>query len=392
MIDCLCVLRNEIDLVRPFLSHHRALGVDRFVMIDNGSTDGTREYLAGQDDVLLVDELGSYRDSRAGIAWLNREGEARCRGNWTLILDADEFFLPPRPNENLLALASRMEGASARALPASMVTMMPSRRVDGSPSGCSHEQASSLNDLLRSSPWYAPRGLHVWRDRNRFPYVDMRCTAWARLGQPEYNPSLLKLAFVRWSPGFRLLQANHVTSDVDLSTEIGLLAHLKFRAGVTQRGRSERQRGERMNREVATAMSRMERRLDEERLQNAGFRKLSVPYSLRDTDWCDPDGSVRALPSQIRNRMHARAPVPAATAEDVRVLLAQPVVRRTRALRGVLARWDLVHHTLLAEQMLAVGDTTGAYGAAKRLERGWPGVAAAVMRHCRRRIAGRFTR
>ena len=37
---------DEVDIIRDFLEYHLSLGVERFVAIDVGSTDGTVEILA----------------------------------------------------------------------------------------------------------------------------------------------------------------------------------------------------------------------------------------------------------------------------------------------------------------------------------------------------------
>ena len=44
------VVRNESLRLPSTLAHYRQLGVDRFLVIDNGSDDGTLEFLRGQPD------------------------------------------------------------------------------------------------------------------------------------------------------------------------------------------------------------------------------------------------------------------------------------------------------------------------------------------------------
>ena len=39
------MVRNEADVIEDNLRFHRAQGVDFFIALDNGSTDGTREIL-----------------------------------------------------------------------------------------------------------------------------------------------------------------------------------------------------------------------------------------------------------------------------------------------------------------------------------------------------------
>ena len=45
--------RNERIRLPFFLNYYRDLGVNHFLMVDNGSDDGGREYLATQPDVSL---------------------------------------------------------------------------------------------------------------------------------------------------------------------------------------------------------------------------------------------------------------------------------------------------------------------------------------------------
>ena len=40
-----CPVRDEISLVKVFLDYHRHIGIKLFVFLDNGSVDGTLEYL-----------------------------------------------------------------------------------------------------------------------------------------------------------------------------------------------------------------------------------------------------------------------------------------------------------------------------------------------------------
>ena len=57
-------VRNEAQRLPYFLEHHRRLGVDHFLIVDNDSDDGSRDWLAGQPDVSLWD-TGPATSSRA---------------------------------------------------------------------------------------------------------------------------------------------------------------------------------------------------------------------------------------------------------------------------------------------------------------------------------------
>ena len=55
-----CIVHDEMYFPPAFLAYYRGLGVDRFVVLDDRSTDGTAEYLAAQPDVMVVESAVRY--------------------------------------------------------------------------------------------------------------------------------------------------------------------------------------------------------------------------------------------------------------------------------------------------------------------------------------------
>lgn len=90
------LVKNEVDILSDNIKYHSEVGVDQFVVMDNGSTDGTRELLEelkGIYNLHVIDRPDSdYQQSN----W--KTEMARCaakRGaHWSIANDADEFWVP----------------------------------------------------------------------------------------------------------------------------------------------------------------------------------------------------------------------------------------------------------------------------------------------------------
>jgi hypothetical protein len=92
-------VRDEEDVIEDNLRFHRALGVDFFVVTDNGSVDRTPEILARYEDAglarVLRDESGDLRT--LGAEWYTRMGRMAATeygADWVIHNDADEFWWP----------------------------------------------------------------------------------------------------------------------------------------------------------------------------------------------------------------------------------------------------------------------------------------------------------
>lgn len=91
------MVKNEIDIIEANIRVHAALGVDCFVIIDNGSTDGTLELLESlskEFDIYLISRpVSDYRQSdwRTEMALIARE---KMDSDWVISNDADEFWIP----------------------------------------------------------------------------------------------------------------------------------------------------------------------------------------------------------------------------------------------------------------------------------------------------------
>lgn len=122
------IVRNEMPRLDGFLAHHRRLGVSGFVIIDNGSQDGTVEFLAAQADVRLYAADGSFAQSRYGMRWLNQIIDMHGNG-WVLYADADErLVFPGSETRSLTSFTNYLAARNEQVVAGVMLDMFP---VDG---------------------------------------------------------------------------------------------------------------------------------------------------------------------------------------------------------------------------------------------------------------------
>ncbi|MCY4046442.1 MAG: glycosyltransferase family 2 protein [Cellvibrionales bacterium] len=89
------LIKNEVDIIADNLKYHSQVGVDQFVIMDNGSTDGTRELIESlkeEYELHIIDRpVADYQQSN----WKTEMAKvAKKRGaHWVITNDADEFWV-----------------------------------------------------------------------------------------------------------------------------------------------------------------------------------------------------------------------------------------------------------------------------------------------------------
>lgn len=88
------VVKDELEMLPMFFLHYRKIGIRKFVIIDNMSSDGTLEYLKKQTDadVFTVNQKFSEFVKEG---WINRILALYGYNRWYLVVDADELLVWP---------------------------------------------------------------------------------------------------------------------------------------------------------------------------------------------------------------------------------------------------------------------------------------------------------
>jgi tetratricopeptide (TPR) repeat protein len=130
------VMRNEEPRLNRFLKHYRNLGVDRFVILDNMSTDNTARALLGNNDVVLYQTSDHFSMSSCGARWVNELISRHGKKNWCLFVDADESLMFPEcENLTLHALTDYLNENDYEAMMAPLLDMYPAKLSVGNVQG-----------------------------------------------------------------------------------------------------------------------------------------------------------------------------------------------------------------------------------------------------------------
>ena len=94
------MVRDEADIIAAMLEHHLAHGIDRILVTDNGSVDGTREILAEYARVAPVtvfDDPEHRKQQAEVVTRMARLAATEHGAHWVVNGDADEFLRPVDP-------------------------------------------------------------------------------------------------------------------------------------------------------------------------------------------------------------------------------------------------------------------------------------------------------
>ena len=232
-VPLVVVLKNEEKLIGSFLGHYRALGVTRFMVVDNGSVDATPEILRRQDDVDLWRTDASFKAANQGCLWRDGLLFARARDRWVLSVDADEFlvFAGMEKPRAIKRLAARLEQLGDSRLLAPMLDVYPDRPIAEVEIDPNTHPLKTLDWFDGGPEFFEIRRLGIWiggGPRRRLFFAD----------EAEMLPGLSKYPLVRYDSETAFVGIHH-PSPYERNTvrTFGRLMHVKLHGGLAARAK-----------------------------------------------------------------------------------------------------------------------------------------------------------
>ncbi len=222
---------NESIRLQSTLKHYRELGVDRFFVIDLGSTDGTLDLLTSAPDVHVFTATGN-----AEVAYLNALLDAYGAGHWSLTVDADELFVYPHYEELELPLFCRyLSHVGSQAVACLSLDMYASSPIGDAV----HRPGASL---LGTCPYFDAAPYSMVRT-DVCPYFEIYGGVRARIfgqardqtrdqttneGAAGTSPVLSRVPLVHWQVGMQYLRGTGNVTPVSVSHILGALLRFEF--------------------------------------------------------------------------------------------------------------------------------------------------------------------
>jgi tetratricopeptide (TPR) repeat protein len=214
-------IRDERDRLPWFFDYYRRLGVEHFVVIDNGSTDGSTEYLLSQSGTTVFRTDDSYHGAFSGMVWINHLKSRLSPAAWVLYADVDEALVYDGCERRSVAdLAETLDMSGHEAFTAFMLDMFSTDASGGTGKGPDV-------DYVTRYPLYLPQ-IQV-TPKPLCPYLQIRGGIRSLFATGE---ELTKTPLVKSGADIDFLQSSHNVTPARVSDMTGVLLHYKIIDGI----------------------------------------------------------------------------------------------------------------------------------------------------------------
>ena len=96
-ISMTMIVKNEEDIIEQNIRFHAAIGVDNFIILDNGSTDNTLDILkklSSEYEIILEYDSSLTFKQKKWTTKLTKKAKKLFNPDWIINNDADEFWIP----------------------------------------------------------------------------------------------------------------------------------------------------------------------------------------------------------------------------------------------------------------------------------------------------------
>lgn len=226
-ILCCIVVRNESLRLPYLLQYYRQKGVDRFLIVNNNSTDETGSYLQTQADVMVWNSNYSFNQANFGSAWFELLLQRYGIDHWCLTIDADEVIIySDCEARSIKDLCADLDRQYKRAFPAILLDMYSDRPIR-------ETIYQAGQDFLDVCPYFDKVPFHKKDVETQSSYLGQMHYVGGmreRVFGSEGDYYLNKVPLIKYHPYMLLNGGQHFigTFEDQISDETGVLLHFKY--------------------------------------------------------------------------------------------------------------------------------------------------------------------
>jgi hypothetical protein len=225
-IRLFAVFRNELIRLPHFIKYYQNLGVDRFFLIDNNSSDGSMNFLLNKKDIHVFKTSDSYVNHWTWIEWLL---ESYGKGKWCLVVDIDELFSYPNSSSiNLKSLKDYLQMKNYTSINSKLLDMYSDKEINNVKINSGDNPLDVLN--------YFENNLYesqfIFFDKKNKKKIEIKAfTGGMReryFGLMHPQDILSKVPFFQYNDKVYLVQGMHAISNTKSADIEGVVFHTKF--------------------------------------------------------------------------------------------------------------------------------------------------------------------
>ncbi len=221
-------IKNEINRLPWFFKYYRKLGVDQFFFVDNGSNDGSTDFLRKQKDVHLFWTEYNYGKSGSGMQWINKLIDIYGKKHWCIYLDVDEALIfPGIEQRSLKYLINYMNKKGHEAFRTFMLDMYPHNTND--------IFRKSVDDPIAQCPYFDNN--YQFFGAYNCPYTEVK--GGIRNNLFGERVALTKTPIISGNKEIKFISSSHCITPAKVSDVTGVLLHYKLASDLGKRSLEE---------------------------------------------------------------------------------------------------------------------------------------------------------